>query len=158
MKISDGESFVNPIDVDKITDIPGLIRYPHHIGSPAFSPTEAGTLRNSALRAMQQQSDMQLLQIKQQIELLARQAEQLMQRIEVSKAVYSAEMNFQPVIGNHYHLYARETDAFVLSMIAPDEWSSRIPYKYFVASVQLLADHTWNVTNNNTGVIEKGKI
>ncbi len=149
MKVTTEDAFVNPIDDDKITLIPGLIPYPHHVGSPAFAPTERGSIRSGAMRAMQEQSDMQLMQIKQQIDLLAKQAEQLRQRIEVSKAVYAAEINFQPVIGNTYHLFAREEGAFVLSMIGPDEWGARVPFKFFVASVLLLADHTWMVSSNS---------
>jgi hypothetical protein len=35
----------NPIDPDKITDAPGLIPYPHNIGSPAFKPNEEGAIK-----------------------------------------------------------------------------------------------------------------
>jgi hypothetical protein len=145
------DTFYNPIDPDKVTDRPGLIPYPHHIGSPAFAPTQSGTIRSSAIKAMQEQSSMQLDQIKEQIALLARQAEAIQHRIEVSKAVYSAEMSFQPVIGKTYHLYAREEGAFVLSMVGPSEWGRIIPFRYFVASVKLLSDHTWSVEEQGAG-------
>ncbi len=97
------------------------------------------------MRAMDEQVDLQLLQIKEQIGLLAKQAEELQVRVEVSKAVYSSEMGFQPVIGSTYHLYAREENVFVLSMIGPNEWKRKVPFKFFVESVKLLADHTWVV-------------
>jgi hypothetical protein len=140
------EEFINPIDPDKITESPGLIPYPHHVGSPAFAPTEKGMIKSRSMKAMEEQSNMQLHQIQEQIALLAKQAEKLKNRVEVSKAVYSADMNFQPVIGKEYHLYAREEEAFVLSMISPEEWGKKAPFKHFVASVRLLADSTWEVT------------
>lgn len=146
--MSDEKEIVNPIDSDKITDRPGLIPYPHTIGSPAFSPTESGAIKNSAMSAMEEQCDMQLDQIKEQIALLAKQADQIKERYEVSKAVYSAKMSFTPVMGNVYHLYAREEEAFVLSMISPEEWGASVPFKHFVASVKLLSDHTWSVVRS----------
>lgn len=138
--------FVNPIDPDKITENPGLIPYPHHVGSPAFAPTEKGVIKSRSMKAMEEQSNMQLDQIKEQIALLATQAEKLQNRVEVSKAVYAADMNFDPIVGSEYHLYARDEDEFVMSMISPEEWGKKPAYKHFVASVQLLADRTWKVT------------
>lgn len=141
----DQDEFVNPIDPDKTTENPGLIPYPHHVGSPAFAPTEKGVIKSRSMQAMEEQSNMQLQQIQEQIALLAKQAEKLKNRVEVSKAVYMADMNFEPVIGMEYHLYAREEDAFVLSMVSPEEWGKKAPFKHFVASVRMLADRTWEV-------------
>jgi hypothetical protein len=31
----------------------------------------------------------------------------------------------------------------MISLISPKEWGAAMPYKNFVAAVQLLADHTW---------------
>jgi hypothetical protein len=139
------QDFVNPIDIDKIAENPGLLPYPHTIGSPAFAPTKQGVIKSRSLKAMEEQSNMQLNQIKEQIALLARQAEALRNRVEISKAVYAAEMGFQPLVGETYHLYVREEEKFVLSMIGPEEWGKTIPFKYFAATIKLLADHTWEV-------------
>lgn len=139
------ESVDNPIDPDKVTDTPGLLPYPHHIGSPAFAPTESGAIKHRGFRAMEEQSQRELQRLREQMAVVARQADDLKRRMEVSKAVYGAEMNFEPVIGKVYHLYARAENFFVLSMIAPDEWNKQPAFKHFVASVRLLADHTWEV-------------
>jgi hypothetical protein len=147
-KVEDQEEFFNPIDPDKVAENPGLIPYPHTVGSPAFAPTETGVIKSRSMKAMEEQSNMQLSQIKEQIALLAEQAEKLQNRIEVSKAVYSAEMSFEPVIGSEYHLYARAEGEFVLSMVSPEEWGKKTPFKHFVASVRLLADRTWEVTRD----------
>jgi len=142
------KDFVNPIDKDKITENPGLIPYPHHVGSPAFTPTKSGVIKSRSMKAMEEQSNIQLEQIKEQIALLANQAEKLKNRVEVSKAVYGAEMNFEPVVGSEYYLYARKEEDFVLSMVSPEEWGKKPPFKHFVASVRLLADRTWEVTRD----------
>ena len=136
---------VNPIDPDKITDRPGHLPYPHHIGSPAFVPNESGAIKKRAFRVMHEQSDMQLAQIKEQIDLLAAQARKIQERIEVSKAVYGAEMSFEPLVGEIYYLYAGRENEFVLSMVPNDQWGKKLPFEHFVATVRLLADHTWEV-------------
>ncbi len=150
------EEFVNPIDPDKITLTPGHLPYPHSIGSPAFAPTSEGAIKSRAFRVMHEQCDMQMNQIKEQIALLAKQAEQLQQRVNISKAVYGAEMNFSPLVGETYYLYARENDSFVLSMIGNHEWGKKLPFKHYVATVRLLSDHTWDVTDNNAITASNG--
>lgn len=144
------EEFVNPIDSDKITERPGHLPYPHSVGSPAFSPTSEGAIKSRAYRVMEEQCDMQLGQIKEQIALLAKQAENLKQRVNISKAVYGAEMNFEPLVGETYYLYAREHNRFVLSMIANNEWGKKLPYTHYVAAVKLLSDHTWSVIEDRS--------
>ncbi len=56
--------FINPIDKDKVAENPGLLPYPHHIGSSIVKPEDVGKLKLRALSAMQQQTNSQLLQIK----------------------------------------------------------------------------------------------
>ena len=57
--------------------------------------------------------------------------------------IYEAKLNFRPVIGHVYHLYQKHDDTYLLSMISPQEWGDGGPFKQFIASAKLLADHTW---------------
>jgi hypothetical protein len=92
---------------------------------------------------MEEQTNMQLNQIREQIELLARQAQQIVKRKELSMMIYDARLSFRPVIGHVYHLYQKQDDGYVLSMVSPKEWGESGPFKQFIASAKLLADHTW---------------
>jgi len=92
---------------------------------------------------MEDQTNMQLLQIRQQIELLSIQARTIQKRKELSMIIYEAKLSFQPVIGETYYLYQNDDGSHLVSMVAPREWGKTIPFKSFVAAVQLLADHTW---------------
>ncbi len=135
----------NPIDKDHITENPHNLQYPHHRGSQIVKPEDLGKTKGRSLNAMEHQTDQQLLQIKEQMELLAAQAQKIQQRKEVSESIYLAEMRFEPLINHVYHLYKRENGQTVLSMIAKDSWGrSGCPYQY-MATVKLLADHTWDV-------------
>lgn len=138
-------AFVNPIDEDKVAKNPGTLPYAHTVGGFKIEPTKKGQIKGRAITAMEEQTDMQLSQIQKQVELLASQAQKIQQRVEISRTIYNAEMSFQPLIGKLYYLYQRENQQYLLSIIAPDEWKNNMPYNRFVASVRLLADHTWDV-------------
>lgn len=136
---------INPIDKDKTTDIPSLLAYPHHIGSIVVKPEDVGKIKSRALSAMQEQTNRQLMQIQRQVELLAQQATEIKRRVEVSEKIYAAAMSFEPFVGHVYHLY-QSGEQYKLMMIGPEEWGkSKREELQFVASVQLLSDHTWEV-------------
>ena len=136
---------INPIDKDKIAENPGLIAYPHHIGSIVVKPEDVGKLKSRALSAMQEQTHLQLTQIKKQVELLMEQATQIQKRVEISEKIYSASMSFEPFVGNVYYLYQKE-ELYVLMLIADDEWGRSKPaHLVFISAVRLLSDHTWEI-------------
>ncbi|NJL15104.1 MAG: DUF2452 domain-containing protein [Microscillaceae bacterium] len=140
--------FVNPIDADKITENPGTLPYAHTKGGAIIRPTEKGTVQAKSIAAMEQQTDRQLRQLYDQMKVLAEQAEALQRRAEISRQIYEADMNFDPVIGHTYFLYLRKNGQFVLSMVSPEEWGKKIPFEY-ISEVSLLADHTWEVLREN---------
>ena len=78
------ENFANPIDADKIAVNPGLLPYAHTVGGAIIVPTEKGIMKSKALAAMEQQTEMQLDQIKEQINLLAQQAKEIQSRTQIS--------------------------------------------------------------------------
>lgn len=135
----------NPIDKDKITETPSTLPYAHHVGSPVIKPMDKGKTKGKALAAMEQQTHMQMEQIKEQIELLATQAKAIQDRIEISEKIYLADMGFEPLISHVYYLYERNNGTWVLSMVAPQEWGRSKPFSHFVSAVRLLADHTWEL-------------
>jgi hypothetical protein len=94
---------------------------------------------------MEEQTEMQIAQIKKQIDLLAEQAREIIQRKELSYKIYQASMGFTPLIGHTYYLYQRNDESYVLSMVSPEEWGARIPFQAFEGKVRLLADHTWTI-------------
>ena len=146
----DKEPFINPIDADKVADDPHLLPYAHTVGGAVIKPMDKGKVKGRAVQAMYQQTDLQLGQIKQQIELLAEQAKGIQDRVFISEKIYQADINFEPLIGFVYHLYQKSNGKFVVSMVGPKEWGSKIPYT-FVATVKMLADHTWDILEKGEG-------
>lgn len=139
------EEFENPIDPDKITENPGSLEYAHHAGSALVRPEDIGKLKGRAISAMEHQTDMQLDQIRAQMQLLADQAKQLNDRKIISEIIYGAEMRFEPVINHIYYLYQKEEGTYLLSLIEPDQWGQSKKTFDYIATVRLLADHTWDI-------------
>lgn len=120
-----------------------VLPYSASVAGAVIKPTEEGVIRHKALTAMEEQTNMQLEQIRKQIELLALQAQEIHKRKELSLLIYNAKLSFKPEIGQVYYLYQKQDDTHTLSLISPKEWGDALPYKQFIAAVQLLADHTW---------------
>ncbi|MBK8669828.1 MAG: DUF2452 domain-containing protein [Saprospiraceae bacterium] len=135
----------NPISKDNITETPHLLPYAHHVGSAIIRPLDKGKTKGVAMKAMYQQTEGQLMQIKEQVETLIRQAQAIHDRISISEKIYKADCGFKPVPGYTYFLYLKQQDnSWVISMIAPTEWGKKSPYTY-LSTVELLADNTWKV-------------
>jgi hypothetical protein len=120
-----------------------VLPYSASVAGALIKPNEEGIIKHQALSAMEEQTNMQLTQIRQQIELLAIQAKEIQKRKELSMLIYDAKLSFAPVIGKVYYLYEKEDGAYLVSMIGPKEWGKNTPYKNFISAIQLLADHTW---------------
>jgi hypothetical protein len=121
-----------------------VLPYSASVSGAVIKPTEEGVIRHKALSAMEEQTNMQLEQIRKQIELLALQAQDIQNRKELSMIIYGARLSFSPVIGQVYHLYEKADGSHILSMISPREWGGGAgPFRRHMARVRLLADHTW---------------
>lgn len=141
-------------DPNQRAESPGLMPYAHSVGSAIIRPIDAGKTKGIAMRAMYEQTETQLTQIRKQVEMLIGQAQEIHDRIHLSELVYQADLSFKPVIGHHYHLYRRKDGKHVLSLVGPEEWGSRMPFEY-LASARLMADHTWEILNKTEAFHQK---
>jgi hypothetical protein len=120
-----------------------VLPYSASVAGAVIKPTEEGVIKHKALTAMEEQTNMQLEQIRKQIELLAIQAHEIQKRKELSMLIYNARLSFKPNIGQLYYLYEKKDGSHILSLVSPKEWGGSGPFQRFIAAVQLLADHTW---------------
>ena len=130
-KTTNENNFINPIDKDNVTETPNTLAYPHHRGGVPIIPSKQGDIKHKALSAMKEQTNSQLMQIKEQMELLAKQATSIKNRIDISEQIYNAEIRFEPLIAHTYHLYKKNDQDFFLSMISPNDWGkNKCPYTF----------------------------
>lgn len=137
---ADGSRFSNTEVYHKQMSV---LPYSSSVGGALIKPTEEGVIKHKALSAMEEQTNMQLDQIRQQIELLAVQAQQIQKRKELSMMIYNAKLSFQPTIGQTYYMYQKKDGNYLLSLVSQKEWGNSMPYQSFISAVRLLADHTW---------------
>lgn len=142
------DKFINPINKDKVAENPGLLPYAHTAGGAVIRPEDMGKMKGRSITAMRQQTDRQMNQLYEQMEVLARQAKLIAQRKEISERIYDAAMGFEPIINETYYMYEKDTGKDLLSLVAPNEWGRSFKYSRFLAKCLLLADHTWDVEFN----------
>lgn len=134
---------------EKVSETPNTLPYAHHSGSAIVKPEDKGKITGRAVAAMHSQTEMQMAQIYEQMQLLAEQAKQIQSRVQVSERIYQASISFEPLINHLYFLYQKDDGSDFLSMIAPEEWGRKKNFAAFVAKVRLLADHTWEILREN---------
>jgi len=139
----------NPINPDKVAENPFLLPYSHSVGGAVIKPIDKGKVKGKAMLAMKEQTDTQMDQIKEQVDLLVKQAKALQRRVEISEKIYMAELNFEPVYNKNYYLYEKSNGKWQLSMVSPDEWGRSLPFKKHLATVRLMADHTWELQDRD---------
>lgn len=127
---------------------------PLHVGSAIIRPVDKGKLKSTALETVEKQANQQISMLRKQAELIMQQVKDIETRVRIAEEIYAADINFEPVIGNVYHLYEKNGGQRVLSLISPDDWGKKMPFEAFVASVKLLGDRTWEVLKVGKPVTE----
>lgn len=147
---------VDKIDLERMKSLvsanPSSSEYAVEKGGVAFAPTQEGAIKSRAFKVMDEQIGMQMDNIMEQIKVLARQAEDLKDRREISEVIYRAKMNFEPLVGDIYFLYDTPRGK-VLSILSPEEFGDKKLAEKgytFHAKAKLLADCTWEI-------LEKGE-
>ncbi len=136
----DGTRYTNTEQYHKQLSV---LPYSASVAGAVVRANEEGMIKHKALTAMEEQTNMQLQQIRKQIELLALQAQEIQKRKELSMLIYNAKLTFKPNIGQIYYLYEKKDGSHTLSLVSPKEWGPNGPFKKFISAVKLLADHTW---------------
>lgn len=137
------------------------INFPYYQGEAKFSPipltvsspqivaTDKGKIRANAVESMIQHAQQQMEMLKKQAQLIMDQVAEIETRVKLSEEIYAADMSFEPVVGQVYHLYERENGKKFLSIVGPKEWGRTKADLIHLATVRLLADKSWSFDNNS---------
>lgn len=117
--------------IDKVNLQPMVIPYPTHVGSPKIEPQDLTAFKKHGINKVDRV-------IKKRFNELVKDAETLQNSILLQQEVYESQYNFEPKIGEIYHLYENPDNTKTLSLIGPTEWSKKHIY-----SVVLNSDMTW---------------
>ncbi|MBL0745560.1 flavin reductase family protein [Chryseolinea lacunae] len=93
-----------------------LLPYGTNIGAPRIEATGVSTWKNSSISSFNHT-------FQNKIENLKNTYKQLINEYEVNQMLYQCKLNFEPLVGQTYHLYFdTNKDEKFLSLIPPDSW------------------------------------
>ena len=116
---------------DNVADNPGLLPYGSNIGAPPIKTTDLTPFKQNGLSKVEKVFDKRYRE-------LVEQAETLQKSFLITQTIYESKYNFEPIIGQLYHLYEDLEGGYSLSLIGPTEWN-----KKYVYSAVLNSDMTW---------------
>ncbi|MEJ6792941.1 MAG: DUF2452 domain-containing protein [Lacinutrix sp.] len=105
--------------------------YATNVGAPAIQVTENITWKNKNVNKANKQLKAKYLELKAEYD-------KMIHELEYNNLVYNAKFNFQPILGEIYHLYKDKKGSPFLSIIAPNECNFD-----FIGSFYLTSEHMW---------------
>lgn len=110
--------------------------YATNVGAPAIIATDNITWKNKNILKANKQIEAKYLELKAEYD-------KMMEELEYNNLVYNAKFNFEPIIGQTYHLYRDNSQNPFLSIIAPGECNFD-----FIGSFYLNSEQIWKKTGN----------
>jgi len=108
-----------------------LLPYANSVSAPKITPPDITSWKNShIIRANNE--------FKAKYDAIQEDYKKLMESYELNTLVYNAKFNFEPIVGNCYHLYQSKNERTFLSIIPPEECSF-----HHLGSFKLGPDKTW---------------
>jgi len=109
-----------------------LLPYGTNIGAPSIHASGVSTWVNTSVNSFNHAFN-------NKIELIKKEYKYLIDEYEVNDLLYKANMNFEPIIGQEYHLYfSDKRGENFLSLIPPNSWEME-----HIGSYILNNDKTW---------------
>ena len=105
--------------------------YGTSVGAPVITTTDTVAWKNRSIRKVNQKVQTKYLELKAEYE-------KMMAEFEYNNLIFKAKFNFEPIIGDIYHLYKRDNGETFLSIIAPHECNFNA-----MGSFYLNADQIW---------------
>ena len=132
-----GEKFLGP---DRMSPYPVS-----RLGGPV-DLVETATRIAAADDMLSVQAAGKLKLLAEQIEELQDKARKILQETTRNQELHRAQCGFKKIAGNVYHLYRKDDDSLIFSMIGQDEWkragSKNCPFEY-VGTYRLESDSSW---------------
>lgn len=109
--------------------------YATSVGAPVITTIDTTTWKNRSINKVNHKISARYLELKAEYE-------KMMDEFEYNSLIFNSEFNFEPVIGEIYHLYQREKGGSFLSLIAPEQCKFN-----HIGSFYLNVDQTWEKVN-----------
>ena len=114
-----------------------ILPYGTNIGAPAITSNDLSTWKNRGISGFNHI-------LKSKIEDIKQEYSSLVKTYETNEILYNAKYEFEPIIGEIYHLYEKEnTNENFLSIIPPETWKRK-----HLGSFQLNSEKVWKEIKN----------
>ena len=122
----------SPKKPDNVVDNPGLLPYGSNVGAPSIKIDDvSGWKQINAIKVNKH--------FLKRFDELKDDYQKLIDEFKWNELVYSAKYNFEPIIGETYHLFLNKKNDIFLSMVNPDEWD----YEH-LGSFVMDSNNKWN--------------
>jgi hypothetical protein len=122
----------SPKKPDNVADNPGLLPYGSNVGAPSIKIDDvSGWKQINAIKVNKH--------FLKRFDELKDDYQKLIDEFKWNELVYSAKYNFEPIIGETYHLFLNKKNDIFLSMVNPDEWD----YEH-LGSFVMDSNNKWN--------------
>lgn len=105
--------------------------YATSVGAPVITATDTIAWKNRSINKVNHKIEARYLELKAEYD-------KMLLEFELNKLIFNAKFNFEPIIGQVYHLYKKENDETFLSIIAPEQCRFNA-----MGSFYLNADQIW---------------
>lgn len=110
--------------------------YPVSTLSPPIVPNDLTSFKTRGISEVERELRQKLIEIRETYL-------QAIDHFNWNKLAYEARIQFEPVVGEMYHLYETRNGR-LLSMIGPDQWAQR-----HLATLRLNVDRQWQVVETS---------
>ena len=116
-----------------------FLPYPVSTLSPPIIPNDLTSFKTRGISQVERELQQKLKEIRETYL-------QTIDHFNWNKLVYEADIQFEPIVGETYHVYEMRGRR-QLSMISPDQWAQK-----HLASVRLDVDRQWKVISTGPDV------
>ena len=99
--------------------------------SPVITPLNTASWKNDGIQRVNKQ-------FKSKFDEVKKEYETLMQKFHYNDLIYNAKFNFEPIFGEHYHLYNTKNKEPFLSIISQEQCNFE-----YIGSFRLNTDKMW---------------
>jgi len=119
--------------------------YPTEAGGPKFDLIPVAKQKDIMINHARLYAQQEYDRIMELVSVLQKQADEIKRRLDVTDMVYSAEYEFQVVMGQSYWLvWSKRKEKMLLVGLGPDDWNTGAPVDYeYITNVKYMGDHTW---------------
>lgn len=108
-----------------------LLPYATNVGAPAIVIEDVSSWKQRGINKVNHQ-------LKAKFEELKEEYQNMIAELQWNDLVYSSKFNFEPVIGETYHLYTGDDGNIFLSLIEPNQWNREC-----IGSFKLNSEQKW---------------